>query len=93
VIKVQARSVLSIHFISLIFVLLACKRFRQPEMSEVDMIDRRSNLSMVEPIQCDLAKIKERGTLTVLAPYNSTTYFSLPQRTARLRVRVAALLR
>jgi membrane-bound lytic murein transglycosylase F len=73
--KVQARSVLFILFVSLIFILLACKRFRQPEMSEVDTIDRRSNLSMVEPIQRDLAKIKERGTLTVLAPYNSTTYF------------------
>lgn len=73
--KIQARSVLFILFVSLIFVLLACKRFRQPEMSEVDTIDRRANLSIVEPIQCDLAKIKERGTLTVLAPYNSTTYF------------------
>ena len=44
-------------------------------MAEVDTIDRRSNLPMVEPIQRDLAQIKERGTLTVLAPYNSTTYF------------------
>ncbi|HYP26738.1 MAG TPA: transporter substrate-binding domain-containing protein [Blastocatellia bacterium] len=44
-------------------------------MPEVDTIDRRSNLPMVEPIQRDLASIKERGTLTVLAPYNSTTYF------------------
>jgi membrane-bound lytic murein transglycosylase F len=30
---------------------------------------------MVEPIKRDLAEIKERGQLTVLAPYNSTTYF------------------
>ena len=73
--KVQARLVLFILMASLIFVFPACKRFRKPEMSEVDTIDRRSNLPMVEPIQRDLTNIKERGTLTVLAPYNSTTYF------------------
>jgi membrane-bound lytic murein transglycosylase F len=28
-----------------------------------------------EPVRRDLAEIRERGTLTVLAPYNSTTYF------------------
>jgi len=76
--KVQARSVLFVLFISLIFIFLACNRSnrsKKPEMPEVDKIDRRSNLPMVEPIQRDLAQIKERGTLTVLAPYNSTTYF------------------
>jgi membrane-bound lytic murein transglycosylase F len=73
--KVQVRPVLFIVFVSLVFVFLSCKRFRQPELSEVDTIDRRTNLSLVEPIARDLAKIKERGTLTVLAPYNSTTYF------------------
>ena len=30
---------------------------------------------MVEPISRDLAQIRERGSLVVLAPYNSTTYF------------------
>jgi membrane-bound lytic murein transglycosylase F len=30
---------------------------------------------MVQPIQRDLKEIKERGTLTILAPYNSTSYF------------------
>ena len=30
---------------------------------------------MVEPISLDLAQIRERGYLVVLAPYNSTTYF------------------
>jgi membrane-bound lytic murein transglycosylase F len=30
---------------------------------------------MVAPISRDLAEIRERGSLTVLAPYNSTTYF------------------
>ncbi|HKY03772.1 MAG TPA: transporter substrate-binding domain-containing protein, partial [Blastocatellia bacterium] len=44
-------------------------------MAEVDTIDRRTNLPLVEPVERDLAQIKERGTLTVLAPYNSTTYF------------------
>ena len=73
--KVQARPVLFVLFVSLIFIFLACKRSRQPELSEFDTIDRRSNLPMVEPVQRDLANIKERGTLTVLAPYNSTTYF------------------
>lgn len=73
--KVQGRTVLLILFVSLFILAPACKRFRQPELSEVDTIDRRSNLPLVEPIHRDLAKIKERGTLTVLAPYNSTTYF------------------
>ncbi len=73
--NVQGRTVLLILFVSLFILAPACKRFRQPELSEVDTIDRRSNLPLVEPIHRDLAKIKERGTLTVLAPYNSTTYF------------------
>jgi membrane-bound lytic murein transglycosylase F len=30
---------------------------------------------MAQPIKRDLAEIRERGTLTVLAPYNSTSYF------------------
>lgn len=48
---------------------------RPPETEAVDQIDRRSNLPMVEPVRRDLAQIKERGQLIVLAPYNSTTYF------------------
>jgi membrane-bound lytic murein transglycosylase F len=56
---------------SLIF---ACKR-QPPSLEERDVIDRRSNLPMVEPISRDFAAIRERGTLVVLAPYNSTTYF------------------
>ncbi|HEX8923020.1 MAG TPA: transporter substrate-binding domain-containing protein [Pyrinomonadaceae bacterium] len=46
-----------------------------PDAEAVDPIDRRANLPMVEPIKRDLAEIKERGQLIVLAPYNSTTYF------------------
>src|SRR5256885_9349954 len=53
----------------------ACHRKAYAELEQVDPIDRRSNLPMVGPIDRDLADIKQRGTLTVLAPYNSTTYF------------------
>jgi len=54
--------------------IFACKR-QPPSLEARDVIDRRSNLPMVEPISRDLAAIRERGTLVVLAPYNSTTYF------------------
>jgi membrane-bound lytic murein transglycosylase F len=54
---------------------LSCKRYRAPDIAAVDPIDRRTNVPMVQPIQRDLAQIQERGTLTVLAPYNSTSYF------------------
>jgi membrane-bound lytic murein transglycosylase F len=53
----------------------ACSRKVYAEIQQIDPIDRRSNLPMVEPISRDLADIKKSGTLTVLAPYNSTTYF------------------
>jgi membrane-bound lytic murein transglycosylase F len=52
----------------------ACKR-KPPSLEAIDKIDRRSNLQMVAPINRDLAQIRERGELVVLAPYNSTTYF------------------
>ncbi|HLR04927.1 MAG TPA: transporter substrate-binding domain-containing protein [Pyrinomonadaceae bacterium] len=53
----------------------SCHRKVYAELEEVDPIDRRSNLQMVAPIDRDLADIKKRGTLIVLAPYNATTYF------------------
>ena len=53
----------------------ACNRKVYAEIQQVDTIDRRSNLPMVEPVTRDLDDIKKGGTLTVLAPYNSTTYF------------------
>ena len=53
----------------------ACHRRVYAELEQVDPIDRRSNLLMVDPIDRDLAEIKKLGTLTVLAPYNATTYF------------------
>lgn len=63
---------LSLALLGVLF--FACKR--QPLALEAhDIIDRRSNLPMVEPISRDFAAIRERGTLVVLAPYNSTTYF------------------
>ncbi len=52
----------------------SCNR-KPPALEAVDYIDRRSNLPLAEPIQRDLAQIRERGSLTVVAPYNSTTYF------------------
>lgn len=54
---------------------LSCKRQRAPDIAAVDPIDRRTNVPMVQPIQRDLKEIRERGTLTILAPYNSTSYF------------------
>ncbi|HEX3144413.1 MAG TPA: transporter substrate-binding domain-containing protein [Pyrinomonadaceae bacterium] len=54
---------------------MACHRKVYAELREIDPIDRRSNLPMVGPISRDLGDIKKAGTLTVLAPYNSTTYF------------------
>jgi membrane-bound lytic murein transglycosylase F len=59
----------------LIFSSLACKRMPREQLDEVDKINRSSNLPMVEPVKRDLAQIRERGSLVVLAPYNSTTYF------------------
>ena len=54
----------------------ACNRKRKVEVQAFDEIDRRKDVPMApEPIGRDLAGIKERGELVVLAPYNSTTYF------------------
>ncbi|MFL6210599.1 MAG: transglycosylase SLT domain-containing protein [Pyrinomonadaceae bacterium] len=56
--------------------LIDCHRHKaQPTLEAVDPIDRRSNLPVIAPIKRDLNEIKQAGTLTVLAPYNSTTYF------------------
>jgi peptidoglycan lytic transglycosylase F len=53
----------------------ACHRKVYADFEQLDPIDRRSNLPMVGPISRDLSDIKKGGTLTVLAPYNATTYF------------------
>jgi membrane-bound lytic murein transglycosylase F len=57
-----------------LLVLPDCKR-KPPEEAAVDPIIRAAELPMPEPVARDLAQLRERGTLTVLAPYNSTTYF------------------
>ncbi len=54
----------------------ACKRGPRTKLEAVDEIDRRRNVPPpTAPVARDLAEIRERGTLRVLAPYNSTTYF------------------
>lgn len=59
---------------SLLF--LACQRQPQPPSpSRILKSIESVKPPPVEPIDRDLKAIKERGTLTVLAPYNSTTYF------------------
>ena len=73
--RAQVRLAFSFLLVFLLAISPACKRHRQAETEAVDQIDRRSNLPMVEPVSRDLAAIKERGWLVVLAPYNSTTYF------------------
>ena len=40
-------------------------------------VDEAGDVHLGPPIDRDLEAIKQRGTLTVLAPYNSTTYFLL----------------
>jgi hypothetical protein len=73
------RSWLRLPSLVLCFLLIssfpACKRKLRTQLHELDQINRSSNLPMVEPVKRDLAQIRERGSLTVLAPYNSTTYF------------------
>jgi membrane-bound lytic murein transglycosylase F len=54
----------------------SCKRGPKTKLEPVDEIVRKSGVAPpAEPARRDLAQIHERGTLTVLAPYNSTTYF------------------
>jgi membrane-bound lytic murein transglycosylase F len=62
-------------FALIVSALPACKRQPKTKLEAIDQIDRRSDVPQVEPVARDLAQIRERGTLTVLAPYNSTTYF------------------
>src|SRR5438552_4732519 len=61
--------------LSLIANTSGCHRRVYAELEQIDPIDRRSNLPMVGPINRDLADIKKGGTVTVIAPYNATTYF------------------
>ncbi len=56
-----------------IFLLTACSRKEKPPrvLESVESVKPQP----VAPVDRDLKSIKERGTLVVLAPYNSTTYF------------------
>jgi membrane-bound lytic murein transglycosylase F len=72
------RLLLRLSLCALLFVLPAasCKRGPQTKLEPVDEIVRKSGVAPPpEPVRRDLPEIRERGTLTVLAPYNSTTYF------------------
>jgi membrane-bound lytic murein transglycosylase F len=72
--KLPTRLVSLILFTLLVFFAPSCKR-KPPSLEAIDTIDRRSNLPLSSPVDFDLAKIRARGYLVVLAPYNSTTYF------------------
>src|SRR5918999_1013938 len=65
---------LALTVFSLLASSASCNR-KPPSLEPIDRIERRVNVPMVEPISRDLAEIRERGHLVVLAPYNSTTYF------------------
>ncbi|HBB88968.1 MAG TPA: lytic transglycosylase F [Blastocatellia bacterium] len=75
--KLQSKLVSLILLALLISSAPTCKRRSSspPSLEAIDQIDRRSNLPMVAPVSLDLAQIRHRGYLVVLAPYNSTTYF------------------
>ncbi|HEV2704667.1 MAG TPA: transporter substrate-binding domain-containing protein [Pyrinomonadaceae bacterium] len=47
----------------------------QDEAREIGPVEAAGTVPLGPPIERDFAAIKERGTLVVLAPYNSTTYF------------------
>jgi membrane-bound lytic murein transglycosylase F len=54
----------------------SCRRGPRTKLEAVDKIVRDAGVTPpAEPVRRDLAELRERGELTVLAPYNSTTYF------------------
>ena len=72
--RFEPRAVLFIFVFLFLASIPSCGR-KPASLEALDYIDRRTNVPMVEPISRDLAQIRERGSLTVVAPYNSTTYF------------------
>lgn len=72
--SVPAKTFVFLVLAFLVSLTFACNR-KPPSLEAHDVIDRRVNVPMTEPISRDLAAIRERGSLVVLAPYNSTTYF------------------
>src|SRR5918997_2154080 len=60
----------------LCFPAASCRRGPKTKLEPVDTIVRERDVPPPpEPVRRDLAEVRERGVLTVLAPYNSTTYF------------------
>jgi membrane-bound lytic murein transglycosylase F len=60
----------------LCFPAASCRRGPKTKLEAVDPIVREQNVPPPpEPVRRDLAEVRARGELTVLAPYNSTTYF------------------
>ena len=54
----------------------SCRRGPRTKLEAVDTIVREKDVPPpAEPVKRDLAEVRERGELKVLAPYNSTTYF------------------
>jgi membrane-bound lytic murein transglycosylase F len=59
-----------------LFPISSCRRGPKTKLEPVDEIVRKTDVPPPpEPVSRDLAEIRERGALKVLAPYNSTTYF------------------
>src|ERR687890_93782 len=60
----------------LLFPSASCRRGPKTKLEPLDEIVRKTDVPPpAEPVKRDLEEIRARGTLTVLAPYNSTTYF------------------
>src|SRR5688572_2461384 len=72
--RFRPSAVLFIFIFLFLLSIPSCGR-RPASLEALDYIDRRTNVPMVEPVTRDLAQIRERGSITVVAPYNSTTYF------------------
>lgn len=72
--RFRARAILFIFIFLFLASIPSCGR-KPASLEAIDHIDRRTNVPMVEPVNRDLAQIRERGAITVVAPYNSTTYF------------------
>jgi membrane-bound lytic murein transglycosylase MltF len=49
----------------------------QRQLADIGPLDEAGDVPLSPPIERDLEAIKPRGTFTILAPYNSTTYFLL----------------
>ncbi|HEY9283071.1 MAG TPA: transglycosylase SLT domain-containing protein [Pyrinomonadaceae bacterium] len=74
--KSQTRLFLAASCVALLALAPAACNRRKVEIQAYDEIDRRAGVpAPAEPVKRDLPELKEGGTLTVLAPYNSTTYF------------------